>query len=253
MLVVVVAVVVGAVVALRRHKRAAQVGCGTAIADALYSVDPEQASNAATIAAAGVRLGMPNHAVTIALATALLESRLRNLTSGDRDSVGLFQQRPSQGWGSRAQLLDPRYAANAFYRALVKVPGWQTIDVTVAAQAVQRSAMPTGYAGWESEARALARALTGEVPAGFVCQLGRATPPTGLRSAVTAALLADFGSVSLASPLPSTRGWALASWLVAKATDLDIRSVRFDGSEWVRDRGSWLPVGPADARLSYAF
>ncbi|MBV9291689.1 MAG: hypothetical protein JO222_04500, partial [Frankiales bacterium] len=94
----------------------------------------DQAANASTIAAVARREALPDHAVTIAIATALQESKLQNLPFGDRDSVGLFQQRPSQGWGRRAQLLQPAFAAAAFYAHLRQVPGWQTLPVTVAAQ-----------------------------------------------------------------------------------------------------------------------
>jgi len=113
--------------------------------------------------------GFPHHAVTVALAAALQESLLRNLPGGDRDSVGLFQQRPSQGWGTPAQLTDPRYAAAAFYRALGRISGWSTMPVTDAAQRVQHSATPEAYANWEAEARVLARILTREVPETIVC------------------------------------------------------------------------------------
>jgi hypothetical protein len=78
-------------------------------------LDTEQAANATTIAAIGKRLGVPDHGVTSALAAALQESDLRNLTHGDRDSLGLFQQRPSQGWGSSTEIMNPTYAATAFY------------------------------------------------------------------------------------------------------------------------------------------
>ena len=130
-------------------------------------LDPEQAADAATIAAVAKRRGLPNHAVTIALAAGLQESKLLNVDYGDRDSLGVFQQRPSQGWGSPAQLLDPAYAADAFYSHLELVGGWQTLDVAVAAQRVQHSADGTAYAQWVELARAMARALPGEVPAGL--------------------------------------------------------------------------------------
>lgn len=86
-----------------------------------FEFTPEQAVNAATIAAVGTGRGMPERAVTIALATSLQESGLRNIEHGDRDSIGLFQQRPSQGWGTRKQILDPTYAAGVFYQHLAKV------------------------------------------------------------------------------------------------------------------------------------
>ena len=89
-----------------------------------YALDRAQAANAGIIAAAAGTVGLPHHAVTIGIAAALQESRLHNLAYGDRDSLGLFQQRPSQGWGSPAQILDPRFAATAFFRRLAKIEGW---------------------------------------------------------------------------------------------------------------------------------
>ncbi|CAN5136532.1 hypothetical protein BH09ACT1_BH09ACT1_05560 [soil metagenome] len=125
---------------------------------------PEMKANALTIIRVGKSLGVPSYGLVIALAAAAQESGLRNLTYGDRDSLGLFQQRPSAGWGSRAQLLDPTYAAKLFYggsknpnvgntRGLLDIPGWQSMSVTQAAQAVQLSGYPTAYAKWETAAR----------------------------------------------------------------------------------------------------
>jgi cell wall-associated NlpC family hydrolase len=115
----------------------------------------EQVRNAQTIVAVGHTLGMPPRAYVVAVATALQESRLRNLSYGDRDSLGLFQQRPSQGWGTPAQVRDPEYAAARFYQGLDRVPGWELLPLTVAAQAVQRSAFPDAYARWEPLAASL--------------------------------------------------------------------------------------------------
>jgi hypothetical protein len=143
--------------------------CTASIGDESYRISPEQVANARTIADVASVQGMPNHAVTIALAAALQESKLRNVGHGDRDSVGLFQQRPSQGWGTAAQLTTPRFAAAAFYRALGAVEGWETMSVTDAAQKVQLSAAPNAYEKWEAEARVLARILTGEVSNRIEC------------------------------------------------------------------------------------
>ncbi len=134
-----------------------------------YPLDREQVANANVITEIAGVLGLPHHAVTVAVAAALQESRLHNLRSGDRDSLGLFQQRPSQGWGTPAQILDARYASAAFLRALERVDGWQAMSVNDAAQRVQRSATPTAYAASEGEARAIARATTGEVPGALTC------------------------------------------------------------------------------------
>lgn len=127
----------------------------------LNGFDSEQVGNAETIVSVGAQLGVPVRGRVIAVATALQESGLRNLTGGDRDSVGLFQQRPSQGWGSVQQLRDPVYAATRFYRKLLTVAGWQQMALTRAAQAVQHSAWPDAYAKHESAADALVTAIEG--------------------------------------------------------------------------------------------
>ncbi|OIJ91642.1 C40 family peptidase [Streptomyces colonosanans] len=124
----------------------------------------EQIPNAQTIVATGISLDVPKRGQVIALATALQESRLRNLGSGDRDSLGLFQQRPSQGWGTAEQIQDPVYASEQFYKALLKVDGWQQLTVTQAAQAVQKSGYPTAYAKWEPLATALQKAIAATFP-----------------------------------------------------------------------------------------
>src|SRR6266511_4161220 len=121
--------------------------------------DSEQVGYAATIIAAGTRLGVPPRGWVIAVATAMQESDLRNPPGGPDDSIGLFQQRPSQGWGTPAQLADPDYAATKYFQALLKVPGWQTMALTDAAQAVQKSAFPDAYAKWEPEATVLVSAV----------------------------------------------------------------------------------------------
>ncbi|MEU4147374.1 C40 family peptidase [Streptomyces parvulus] len=126
----------------------------------------EQVPNAQTIVAAGLSLDVPKKGQIIALATAMQESRLRNLNYGDRDSLGLFQQRPSQGWGSAEQIRDPTYASEQFYKHLLKVNGWQQMTVTQAAQAVQRSGLPDAYAQWEDLATALQSALVKTFPGG---------------------------------------------------------------------------------------
>ncbi len=133
-------------------------------------------NNAAVIVRAGQRLALPRQAYVVAVATALQETRLLNMASGvvpqslnlphqgtgwDADSVGLFQQRPSMGWGTAAQLMDPMFAATRFYQALSKVAGWQGLDVASAAQAVQRSAFPGAYAQQAAVAAAVVASLLG--------------------------------------------------------------------------------------------
>lgn len=134
-------------------------------ANAQLSADlsAEQAGNAALIIRVGTELGVPDRGIAIALATAMVESGLRNVTWGDRDSLGLFQQRPSTGWGSAEQVQDAERAARAFYggpndpngsttRGLLDIPGWQDMPFTQAAQAVQISAFPDRYGQWETAA-----------------------------------------------------------------------------------------------------
>lgn len=116
------------------------------------ALDAEQAKNASIIFNVGASRNLPPRAMAIAIGTSMQESKLRNINFGDRDSVGLFQQRTSQGWGSVEQIMDPQYSAGKFYDALVKVPGWQTLPFTQACQKVQRSGFPDAYAKWESMA-----------------------------------------------------------------------------------------------------
>lgn len=118
----------------------------------------QQIDNARLIIGVGRGGDFEDRAIRIALMTALQESSLRNLDSGDRDSVGLFQQRPSQGWGEPEKLADPIYAAKAFYGinpevenpGLDQIEGWATMSPTEAAQSVQRSALPDAYEQWET-------------------------------------------------------------------------------------------------------
>lgn len=222
-------------------------GCATAAGDGAGPVTVEQADNAATIAGVGLAMGMPDHAVTVALATALQESGLRNLPGGDRDSAGLFQQRPSQGWGTYAQITDPVHATTAFYAKLRTEPDWPTLSVTRAAQLVQRSATPEAYARWEPVARSLARALTGEDVAALSCQHLALTVP-GADVARLAA--AELGTARLSGRQPQARGWAFATWLVAHATRLGLDAVTYDGRGWTAKGGGWGTVGPADGTLS---
>jgi hypothetical protein len=164
-----VVLVVGVSIAWWTSRQKAASGCVVAVDGSRYRVSRDQLANATTVADTARLLALPHHAVTVALAAALQESGLRNLPSGDRDSIGLFQQRPSQGWGNASQLRDTGYAAAAFLRALTRVSSWQLLSVNDAAQEVQHSATPQAYGRWAGEARALARALTGEVSGGVSC------------------------------------------------------------------------------------
>jgi hypothetical protein len=229
-------------------KHAAASSCQVVASGTTYTLDPDQATNATTITAVGKRLGLPDHAVTIALAAAMQESKLHNLGHGDRDSLGLFQQRPSQGWGTASQVQDPVYASTAFFTHLAKIDGWQSLPVTTAAQEVQRSSAPDAYAAWESEARAVARATTGEVAAGLTCRV-TALKAAAVDPALPATMNAELGAVDLTSTLSTARGWTVASWLVAHAQRFGINAVSFDGLRWTRSSAHWARHSPAVTRV----
>ena len=129
----------------------------------------EQLGHVATIVAVGTQMDVPYRGWVIAVATAIQESDLRNLPGGPDDSVGLFQQRPSQGWGTAEQLHDPAFAAGRFFDRLLAVDGWQDMPLTEAAQAVQHSAYPDAYARHEADALQLVQAVTGADPPGRDC------------------------------------------------------------------------------------
>ncbi|HWW54545.1 MAG TPA: hypothetical protein VNY84_12290 [Acidimicrobiales bacterium] len=243
------AIAIASTAAVIRWKTSGAARAGAPCQVATYGLDLEQAANATTIAAVGKRLSMPDHAVTIALAASLQEARLHNLDHGDLDSLGLFQQRPSQGWGTPTQILSPKYAAAAFYQHLALVDGWQTRSVTDAAQQVQRSAAPNAYAQWEQEARALAVAMTGELPAGLACRVNVARTATP-DPAVNAALSAELGSASLGTTVTSTFGWTTAAWLIGHASQYHIGSIAFAGQIWQARRGTWVAQPTASQHIA---
>ena len=223
----------------------------TAVGGGSAELATDQAANAGLITAVAVRRGLPARAASIALATAMQESKIRNIGHGDQagpDSRGLFQQRPSQGWGTTEQVMDPYHASNAFYDALAKVPGYQSLEITDAAQRVQRSAYPDAYAQHEVMARAFASSLTGQTAAGLDCSL-RAPDEAGDPAAVQERLSAAFGEVpastdgsTLVLQAEGTRAWAVAQWAVANAKALSITEVQADGRTWSRqDRDGWQP------------
>ncbi|MEV6316004.1 hypothetical protein [Streptomyces sp. NPDC051776] len=232
-----------------------------------YSMQPEQAVNAATIEAVGSSRRLPERAITIALATAMQESGLRNIGYGDRDSLGLFQQRPSQGWGSARQIRDPVYAAGKFYDHLLKVDGYAALPLTEAAQRVQRSGYPRAYAKHEPDAALVSSALTGRTAAAFTCTTASGGTRPGDPARVRAELVREFGPGVLpgaqaaaaeraggsgratsragADPViavpvgatvarggPERRGWELAHWAVANASELRIAQVSYADRVW---------------------
>lgn len=218
-------------------------------ATSVEELDPEQAGNAALISAVATKRGLPPRASSIAIATALQESKLRNIKFGDRDSLGLFQQRPSQGWGTAEQILDAVYSTNKFFDALVKVTNWQTRDVTEVAQAVQRSAFPDAYRKHEQAARSIASALTGQTHAATGCRL-EAPRETTSAAAVATDLSQQLGATATlnGNTLTFNGGtaelqWQVGQWAVARADVYGITMVSVGRSTWHRDSG--------DAALSW--
>ncbi|MGI8459108.1 MAG: hypothetical protein ACR2LI_13480 [Propionibacteriaceae bacterium] len=258
--VIVISVVVLGWVVLRQNNVVAPIGaqerCVATSADHTVVVDLDQAHYASIIVGISVGRGLPARAASIALATAYQESGLRNLDHGDRDSVGLFQQRPSQGWGSEKQLMDPFYAAGRFYDALVKVNRWETDDINDVAQKVQRSGYPEAYRDHEADGRTLASVLTGHSAPGLSCleRRGNAGDAKGLRAMITEA----FGSVRPArdgatvriTARSGTLAWAYGQFAVANAAAYGVSSVRVAGAVWTSDQGALATWSPTDVAPS---
>ncbi|MEU7063438.1 hypothetical protein ACIGQE_02330 [Streptomyces sp. NPDC053429] len=240
-----------------------------------YEMSPEQAGNAATIAAVGVAKGVPDRAVTIALATAMQESGLRNLDHGDRDSLGLFQQRPSQGWGTPQEIRDPVYAAGIFYDRLLEVRGWAQLPLTEAAQEVQLSGFPQAYAKHEPNATVLTAAFAG---GGSVICGGPAPTGPGRPEQVRAELVRIFGKQvrvdTAGAPAPAKEGAGapeaeitvgqpqgsaeaafrrarvVAYWAVAHSGDMGIARVSYASRGWTAGeaQGKWQQERAASSR-----
>lgn len=239
--------------------------CTAIVGPDSFKLAPDQAANAALISAVSLDRGLPARAASIGIATGFQESKLRNIDYGDEagpDSRGLFQQRPSQGWGSEEQVMDPVYAANRFYQELEElVPDFEDLDITVAAQKVQRSAFPDAYADHEPEGRAYASALTGHSPAALNCVLKSPAEP-GDATAMSAALQDQLSSArpqvsddgrTATIPASGTRGWALVQWAVANADQFGITSASFGGQGWVRADHGWAPATGTDGAVTLTF
>jgi len=231
-------------------------GCQAGSGAQAIDLDPEQAEVAATIAGVAARHRLPRQAVTVALAAALQESKLHNLDYGDRDSVGIFQQRPSEGWGSVAQLQDPVYATTKFYTALAKVHGYAAMPVYQAAQDVQHSADGSAYQQWTDIARQLTGYFTGKSPHGVSCwytpagkanlagverQIGETFGPGGRKAVVVRITTDRSGQKKSSTAVLHVRpaaGWTVASWLVAHAQAFHLSQVRYAGFSWKAASGS---------------
>jgi len=226
-------------------------GCRAGTGVQAIDLDPEQAAVAATIAGVAARHRLPRQAVTIALAAALQESKLHNLDYGDRDSVGIFQQRPSEGWGSATELHDPVYATTKFYAALAQVPGYAMMPVYQAAQDVQHSADGSAYQQWTDVAGQLTGYFTGKSPHDVSCwytpsgqanlagaerQIRQTFGPAG-QKAVVVRITTDRSAAKNAERtavlhVQRAAAWTVASWLVAHAETYHLSEVRYAGYTW---------------------
>lgn len=246
--------------------------CEATVGDYSGTLSPTQASNAAMITAVAMQRGLPARAATIGVATAAQESSLRNIDYGDRDSIGLFQQRPSQGWGTVSEIMDPIYSTNAFYDALITVDNYKTLPVTEAAQSVQRSAFPDAYAKREPMARAFASALTGHSPARMTCTV---EPPTvvGRTSDLVTRLKRDYGADNVVwargehpsqmvvvntsvmseklGVSPQHMTWSVGHWSIANAGEFPILKVEVMDENahylWDRAEPRWQTSATANS------
>ena len=243
-------------------------GCQAGAGVSAIPLDTGQAGIAATIAGVAARHRLPRQAVTIALAAALQESQLQNLDYGDRDSVGVFQQRPSQGWGTTAELEDPVYATTKFFAALVRVPRYTKMPVDQAAQDVQHSADGSAYEQWVEMATLLAGYFTGASPGGVSCwyspggkpdlagalkQLTETFGPEGTDGVLVRITTGRSDKKTKVAVVHVQRdgAWTVAGWLVAHAQQYGISQIRYAGYVWDAGNGSmgWQRV-PRSSRTT---
>jgi hypothetical protein len=209
----------------------------------------EQAKNASIIVAESYNRGLSEQAAVIALATAWQESGLRNLNYGDRDSLGLFQQRPSYDWGTKEQIMDPWYSSGRFYEELVKFDGWENTDVNDIAQKVQRSGHPEAYRKHETNARALAGAFRGSKEGVFTCINRDATGTDHsdldkVVATVPGGSFQDNGSELTMTASNAGTAWSVTQLALANASELGIEKVSVGGNEWKQGERTWKDVQP---------
>ena len=223
-----------------------------------YELDPSQASVAAQMVGEVTRYSptLPERAAVLALAAGLQESKLTNLPGGDRDSVGVLQQRPSQDWGNPpgnvASLMNVTEATREFLNHLRRIDGWETMDLATAVQAVQISADGSLYAQHEDEAQALADALQGKVPAGITCTINKPTQVATTAEVITA-LRAQLPvntptTVDKTITVPGAH-WQTAAWFVANADRYGIDSVSYAGKTWTRAH-QWRTSSAASSEVA---
>lgn len=229
-------------------------------------IDPEQARNAAIIAGMSIKRGLAPRAASIALATAYQESGLRNLDYGHSDSIGLFQQRPSKGWGTVEEIMNPWYSTREFYRAMERIKSWKTKDINDVAQTVQRSAYPEAYRQHVPNAKTLASSLTGETPASFTCVINSpaSADPEGMSTFLTKTLGTDHVSTSAHDATLTVtaddpdKAWAVAHLAIANTESYGLISVTVGPYTWTHSTttlAQWQGQGPSTAtsvRLVFA-
>jgi hypothetical protein len=228
------------------HASVTTEGCESDGDGRVVMLDTDQAAIASTIAGVATARKLPRAAVTIAYATAWQESHLHDLRYGTLDSVGVFQQRPSEGWGTPRELINPIYAAGKFFAALVKVPNYLHLPVYEAAQDVQHSADGFAYTNYQEQATLMSGPFTGGTPHAVWCWYVNDPPSAAQVATMRKALAGTFGRLSVrqADGLPVVRvkrpaaGWAVASWLVTHATAYGISTVRYAGYQWNASTGS---------------
>jgi len=237
-----------------------QTGCTAGTGHTAVALDSQQAQIAATIAGVAHHRGMPSRALTVAYATAMQETHLHDPDYGDLDSVGVFQQRPSEGWGPASKLVDPVYASTRFFRALAQVPDYRQMPVYKAAQAVQHSADGSAYEQYQGLAAHLTTAFTGAPRAVWCWPAGhhgtaKLTPARraivkafGPLTASRSASGGDAPSLQVQASQASL-GWAVAAWLVTHAGKYRLHDVRYAGFRWPAPSGhtGWVkdPGGAA--------
>ena len=268
--VIVVLLAIGGYTAYRTYERYIQrlltiPGCQAGTGVNAIGLDFGQAADAATIAGVAAKDHLPSKALTIAYATALQESKLENPNYGDRDSVGVFQQRPSEGWGTKAELEDPAFAAGAFFGALIKIPHYKSLPVYQAAQDVQRSADGSAYEQYSQTGSALAAAFTA-TPHAVTCwyqPAARTSSGPNLTGAArrlddTFGVPGEGGALKAVSrdrsadseliTATSGSGWTVANWLVTNASNYGITQVSYGGYRWTArlSETSWQANSAAD-------
>lgn len=244
---------------INRHIVLLTNGCESDGSGKVIMLDTDQAAIAATIAGVAHSRRLPTHAVTIAYATAWQESHLHDPDYGTSDSIGVFQQRPSEGWGSPRELINPVYAAGAFFAALVKVPDYLNLPIYEAAQDVQHSADGSAYMNYEEQAAWMSGPFTGGSPHAVWCWFPQDSTKTVQITPMQEELTRTFGRLdvrrdatsSTVSIERSSAGWAVASWLVTHATTYGLTSVRYAGYQWSLSAGNrgWTrdPSAPRDS------